>query len=54
MELMLLFLNIKKERYSIVLTGKILFEGVKLDNIILEYMEPKETFENCVKGVLNY
>ena len=39
----------KKERYSIVLTGEILFEGVKLDNIILDYIESKETFENCVK-----
>ena len=42
----------KKERYSIVLTGKILFEGVRLDNVILEYIESKDTFENCVyKGL---
>ena len=39
----------KKERYSIVLTGKILFECVKLDNEILDYIESKDTFENCVK-----
>lgn len=39
----------EKERYSIVLTGEILFEGVKLDNVILDYIESKETFENCVK-----
>ncbi len=39
----------KKERYSIVLTGKILFEGIKLDNVMLDYIESKETFENCVK-----
>ena len=39
----------KKERYSIVLTGKILFEGIKLDNVMLDYIESKDTYENCVK-----
>ena len=39
----------KKGYYSIILTGSILFEGVKLDNEILIYIESKNTFDNCVK-----
>ena len=38
----------KKDHYSIILTGSIIFEGVKLDNKTLIYKELKDKFENCV------
>ena len=39
----------KKGYYSIILTGSIMFEGIKLDDAILEYNESKDIFENCIK-----
>lgn len=39
----------KKGCHSITLTGNILFENVKITDSILNYIEMKDTFDNCVK-----
>ena len=39
----------KKGCYSITLTGNIIFENVKMKDSILNYIELKDTFDNCVK-----
>ena len=39
----------KKGCHSITLTGNILFENAKITDSILNYIEMKDTFDNCVK-----
>lgn len=45
----LLICEYKKGCYSIVLTGNIVFEKVKITDSILNYIEMKDTLDNCVK-----
>ena len=39
----------RKGCYSITLTGNIVFEKVKITDSILNYIEMKDTLDNCVK-----
>ena len=39
----------KKGCHSITLTGNIIFENVKMTDSVLNYIELKDTFDNCVK-----
>ena len=45
----ILICEYKKGCYSITLTGNIIFESVKITDSILNYIEMKDTFDNCVK-----
>ena len=39
----------KKGQYSITLIGHIFFEGVRLNDVTLEYIELKGTYEDCIR-----
>ena len=45
----ILICEYKKGCYSITLIGNIIFEGVKITDSILNYIEMKDTLDNCVK-----